>query len=201
MTQCWSEGEIRAYLDSELPPRDMDRVAAHVKECAACGGLRAELEIRATQVSGLLDSLPEPNLATPMLRRAPRRSGAGRRWVGAAAGLAASLAIGPALLPKRVEKAVVVPPAQAPAKVTVTPPPPPPVAPAIIRRVPRKGAAPVKPKPKIDYYIALDDEPIETGLVVRVGLNGGQVPADVIVGPDGRARAIRLVSDFSGEPK
>jgi hypothetical protein len=38
-------------------------------------------------------------------------------------------------------------------------------------------------------------------LVVRVGLNGGEVPADVIVGPDGRARAIRLVNDFSGELK
>jgi hypothetical protein len=73
--------------------------------------------------------------------------------------------------------------------------------PAIIRRAPRRPSAPVKPKPRIDYYVKLDDEPIETGLVVRVGLNGGEVPADIIVGPDGRARALRLVNDFSGELK
>ena len=198
MTQCWSEGEIRAYLDSELPPRDMERVAAHVKECAACGGLRAELEIRAGQVSGLLDALTAPELAAQALPHAPRRSRVGLRWPGVAAGLAAALAVGLALMPKRADKAAIAPPPQVPvpAKV-VTAPPPQPVAPAIIRRVPRKGAAPVKVKPKVTYFVALDDEPIETGLVVRVGLNGGQVPADVIVGPDGRARAIRLVS--SGE--
>jgi len=72
--------------------------------------------------------------------------------------------------------------------------PPVAVKPAIIRRV-----VPVKPKAQVDYYVKLDDEPIETGVVVRVGLDGGQVPADVILGPDGRARAIRLVNDFSGE--
>lgn len=200
MTQCWAEGELRAYLDSELPPRDMERLAAHLKECAACGGLCAELSGRAERISAWLGALPDPELVTHM-PRAPRRSRASGRWAGGAVALAASLIIALALLPKRAEKAgVVVPLPQAPAP-AVAAPPPPPVAPAIIRRVPRKGAAPVKPKPKIDYYIALDDEPIETGLVVRVGLNGGQVPADVIVGPDGRAHAIRLVSDFSGEQK
>ena len=129
MTQCWSEGEIRAYLDSELPPRDMERVAAHVKECAACGGLRAELEIRAGQVSGLLDALTAPELAAQALPHAPRRSRVGLRWPGVAAGLAAALAVGLALMPKRADKAAIAPPPQVPvpAKV-VTAPPPQPVA-------------------------------------------------------------------------
>jgi len=68
---------------------------------------------------------------------------------------------------------------------------------AIIRR-----KLPPKPQPRVEDYVALDDEPIESGVVVRVsleaGIDGGQVPADVILGPDGRARAIRLVTDFSG---
>ena len=197
MKPCWSEGELRAYLDGELPTRDMERVAAHLKDCAVCGALRAELEGRAERVSGLLEALPEPE-PVAHLPRAPQRAPAGWRW--AAVALAASLALALALLPKRTNQAAVAP-AHAPKPAAIALPAPPPVAPAIIRRVPRKGAAPVKLKPKIESYLALDDEPIETGLVVRVGLNGGRVPADVIVGPDGRARAIRLVSDTSGELK
>jgi hypothetical protein len=96
------------------------------------------------------------------------------------------------LTPTPVNRTVPVPPA-------LPAPPPEVVKPAIVRPAPRP--APAKPKPQIQYYFALDNEPIETGLVVRVGLNGGQTPADVIVGPDGRARAIRLVSDTSGELK
>jgi hypothetical protein len=42
-------------------------------------------------------------------------------------------------------------------------------------------------------FVALDDEPIDTGVVVRVAVGPNQVQADVIVGPDGRARAFRLV--------
>jgi hypothetical protein len=76
----------------------------------------------------------------------------------------------------------------------LTPPGPVKVKPAIVRR-----RAPAEPKPRVEDYVALDDEPIEAGVVVRVGFSGGQVPADVIFGPDGRARAIRLVSDTSGE--
>ena len=110
--------------------------------------------------------------------------------------MAAALVFAFLSLPKRTEKVVVAPPPtpQAPHARAAPAPPPAAVKPAIIRRV-----VPVKPKPQVDYYVKLDDEPIETGIVVRVGLEGGQVPADVILGPDGRARAIRLVNDFSGE--
>lgn len=198
MTQCWSEGELRAYLDGELPSRDMDRVEAHLKECDACGGLLAELEVRAELVAGCIQTLPEP----PLVRvpPVPRRAPATGRWVASAAGIAAALVLGVMFAPRHVDKAAILPPPHGPA-VAAPAPPPATVQPAIIRRAPPPRAVPPKPKPQIQYYMALDDEPIETGLVVRVGLDGGQVPADVIVGPDGRARAIRLVSDFSGEAK
>jgi hypothetical protein len=44
-------------------------------------------------------------------------------------------------------------------------------------------------------FIALDNEPIDAGLVVRVSMGPNNVQADVIVSADGRARAYRLVSD------
>jgi hypothetical protein len=195
MTQCWSEGELRAYLDSELPPGDMQRVAAHLKECDGCGGLYAELEERAARISMLLGALPEPE-PVRQLPSLPRRSGAAWRW--AAGAVAAALVVAFLWMPKRMEKVVVTTPPTLPAP-RARPglsAPPVTVKPAIIRRV-----VPVKPKAQVDYYVKLDDEPIETGIVIRVGLDDGQVPADVILGPDGRARAIRLVNDFSGEQR
>ena len=199
MTQCWSEGEVRAYLDGELPARDMDRVAGHLAECAGCRALCTELEARAARLNAWMEALPDPaaSIRVPAL---PRPARAGRRWAEAAVGLAASLVIAMMLLPKRTAQVVISPPPQIDAPHGLAQPPAT-VKPAIIRRGNVPPPAPPKPKLQVQYYVALDNEPIETGLVVRVGLNGGQVPADVIVGPDGRARAIRLVSEFSGEPK
>jgi anti-sigma factor RsiW len=191
MSQCWSEGELRAYLDSELPPRDMELAAAHVKECAACGALYAELESRAARVAILLEALPvvPPALELPQLARRERM-----RWRWAGAAMAAALLLGLFRMPKRIEKVAASPQRQPPIVQAQPAPAPPPAQtrPAVLRRK-------VKLKPQVQYYMALDDEPIETGIVVRVALDNGQVPADVILGPDGRARAIRLVSDDTGE--
>jgi hypothetical protein len=44
-------------------------------------------------------------------------------------------------------------------------------------------------------FVALDNEPIDAGLVVRVSLGPNNVQADVIISADGRARAYRLVSN------
>ena len=184
MSQCWSEGELRAYLDNELPPHDMERAASHVKECAACGTLYAEMESRVARVAMLFEALP----AAPSALQLPtlaRRSGI--RWAWAGAALAAALVLALVLLPKRTEKVAVTshrqPPMAQPAAA-----PPAQTRPAVLRRK-------VKPKPQVLDYVALDDEPIETGIVVRVSLDNGQVPVDVILGPDGRARAIRLADD------
>ena len=59
MTQCWSEGALRAYLDRELPTGEIQRAAAHLRECTVCDGLCKELAARAARVAALLDLLPE----------------------------------------------------------------------------------------------------------------------------------------------
>jgi len=57
--------------------------------------------------------------------------------------------------------------------------------------------APVRPAPAVakvaEEFVRLDDYPIETATVVRVSAEDGALQADLIVGPDGRAHAIRIV--------
>ncbi len=191
MTPCWLEGELRAYLDRELPPGDMERVSAHLKECAACGRLCTDLASRAARVSIWLGTLPEGE-PVRQLAALPRGRRLEWRWIAGAVAAAVTLVF--LALPRRSEQVLTAAPPHPPAaSARPAPPPPPAVRPAIIRKV-----VPAKPKPHLQYFVKLDDEPIETGIVVRVGLEDGQIPADVILGPDGRARAIRLVSDISG---
>jgi hypothetical protein len=114
-------------------------------------------------------------------------------WTGAAVALAAGLAIAAMLLPKREPvKMVQQPPVPAPQATQQEQPVEIPMVTA--SAVPR--AVPVARKPRrtasADPFIALDDEPIESGIVMRVELPGS-TPADIVFSPDGRARAVRLV--------
>src|SRR3954467_12113444 len=98
MTNCWSEGSLRAWLDRELPAGDMKLVAAHLGECSACDALCTELAARASRVFALLESLPAPEKSVrmrPMPSRAPSRW----LWPGAAVALAAGLAIASFTIP------------------------------------------------------------------------------------------------------
>jgi hypothetical protein len=59
---------------------------------------------------------------------------------------------------------------------------------------PARAKSPKREKPQpVQYYLALDDEPIDTGVVMRVALDGTGVQADVIFDSEGRPRAIRTV--------
>src|SRR5215469_8489620 len=116
MKQCWSEGELRAYLDYELPPRDMERVAAHLDACVACGAMFAELSGRAQRLEAWMRALPEPDSVT-CLPRAPRRTFV-TRWAGIAAGIAAAAVLGVALWPNGNPKVAV----PAPSAVRTVPP-------------------------------------------------------------------------------
>jgi len=201
MTPCWPEGELRAYLDRELPVRDMETVSAHLEECADCRELHDQLESRAHRITAWMEALPLSKPVAHIPSVSPKR----RQWRWAAAGVAvaASLLVAVLLRPKDVAPEPPSPvPAQRPAnppQVAVAPAPEE-SRPVTQRPMPaRRRAVPVKPKPQVQYYIALDDEPIETGLVVRVRLAGSQIPADVIVGPDGRPRAVQLVNEVLGE--
>ena len=194
MTQCWPEGTLRAYLDDELPGEEMQRVAAHLVECRVCDGLCSELAARAAHVSALLDLLPEGGEAMP------RAAGGARRranWTGVAVALAAGLAVAAYLLPQRHPRVAVVRPAApmpaplptAAAAVAISSAPVDPPAPR--RPRPARHARPTAGEPA--YFVALDDEPFESGVIMRVAVNPGNVQADIVFGPDGRAHAFRLV--------
>lgn len=207
MTECWSEGELRAYIDRELPAEEIARVAAHLEECSECGDLWAELAGRAERVSELLDGLAEPE---PVVR-VPRTIGRPRsvwRWAGAAAALAAGVVIGILAFDKHAAQVAVAPPAP-PAMVQDAGGIPEPQAESATahRAVTLAASRPAKAgpirrnkKPAVSGlqgdgpFLALDDEPIESGVVWRVELGPREVPAEVIVDSDGRPRAIRLVN-------
>jgi len=197
MKQCWPEGDLRAYIDGELPADAMAAVAAHIEECSACGDHWAELAGRAKRVSALMESLGEPSavVAGPRL---VRRSVRGWMWIGAAAALAAGLAIGILRMPKREEPVAVTPP---PEQILQPVQAPEPAVPAV-----RSAKAALTPRPrravpvavqKNEPFLALDDDPIESGMVFRIEIGPRAVPADVVVDSVGRPRAIRLVSSQS----
>src|SRR5262249_35130649 len=70
---------------------------------------------------------------------------------------------------------------------TEAPPPP--------RPRPRR-ARPASPQPRSQTldFVALDDRPIDNGVVMRVSWGPENLQADIIFGPDGSARAYRLVN-------
>lgn len=197
MKQCWPEGTLRAYLDGELPAPEMRSVAAHLEECAECTRLHSELSVRAGYVGGLLDTLamPAPKLAP---RKAAAKTSGSWVWTGAAVALAAGLAIAAMLIPKQEtpkvvqtpvvhqpQQAQLVQPERVAEEIPVATVPSKSQKVASVRRAPRARLA--------DAFIALDNEPIESGIVMRVELPGS-TPADIVFSPDGRARAVRLVS-------
>jgi anti-sigma factor RsiW len=155
MSGCQTDGDLRAYVDRELPGPDRERVASHLAACGECEARYRVIEARAARVAAALGALTGGIVETRARPAAPKAR-MWPRWAAAGA-IAAGLAV-----------VLVSPQAKAP-------------APAVAER---KGA-----------FIALDNEPIDAGLVVRVSMGPGNVQADVIVSTDGRARAYRLVSD------
>lgn len=198
MTQCWPEGALRAYLDRELSPEEIQRAAAHLKECTVCDGLCRELAARAERVAGLVDLLPELEAETLHLpARMPHRVSVRPRvgWVGAAVALAAGLGVVAYLVPQRQSGPVVVvtapPPVPAVANTAVSAPVRAPVM--AVRQARNPARAATKTELDAGDFVALDDEPFESGVIMRVAITPGKAQADIVFGPDGRARAFRLV--------
>jgi anti-sigma factor RsiW len=180
MNSCWQDGDLRAYADGELPSDTLRQIAGHLEICPACNERHQELSERAAWVSALMAlSESEPAPSIPRVRP---------RWWRVAAPLAAAAALAAAfvMLPKHAP----VRPTPV-AKVVVTPTPvqtAPVVRPVVYRPVPRR------PKPS-EEFLRLDDDPIETATLVRVSAENGALQADLIIGPDGRAHAIRVVGN------
>jgi hypothetical protein len=132
-----------------------------------------------------------------------------RKWAIAGLAAAAGLAIAALALPRKASPVVsVVPPPvvdTAPPVVAVAPETAPegPSAPEVVPARSVKSAVADRPNMRVrrggtqqlEQFIALDSEPFETGLVVRVALGPDEVQADVVFSPDGRARAYRLVGE------
>ncbi len=190
MKNCWPDGDLRAYMDGELTPESLELVSAHLTDCAACGARYRELSERSARVSKMLAALSEVEYVPVVpVRGVPGRD---RKWAPALMALAAALTITFVLLPKRptVRPA---PMAKAIVPAVAVEIPAPATAPAP-RRVVRHVAAP-RPQMATEEFLRLDDDPIETGTLVRVSAEDGALVADLIVGPDGRAHAIRVVSN------
>ena len=182
MSRCWSEGELRAHLDGELAGDEIEAVSQHLRECEACTALFEDLSGRAAQVSVWMAALE----SIPAMEPIPL-SGAGSRWQRRATAvglvLAAACVVLILVLPRKTVR-------QTPIK--------PPASTLLARAIPaavgpssdqlaKKSAA----EPLAQYYMVLDDEPIESGVVVRVTLPGSGLLADVVYDEQGRPRAVR----------
>jgi len=208
---CLHEGTLQAYLDGELAEMQRRRAAGHVQSCARCRARLEQVRATAARVNALLDALVvevpvAAAFAVSPLRARPGLEAEWVRWAVAAVGV---LAIGAVLdvltMARRPQAAAPTPVAK---KQAIVQP-----APAIVSRTIAPAAKPrlrrvrrSKPLPGLDNFLALDDAgPIQVGVVVRVMLpapgfaampqTGATqvIMADLVIGEDGRARAIRFV--------
>jgi hypothetical protein len=160
----------------------MEAVERHLTECRQCSALSAELSVRAAYVGALMGALQQRPKAPA---RAPRT--APRRAIAAALVLAAACLLLIALVHKPVEvgqagslRRIVNPPTPV-VQIATTPQP----------RASLRAAHVSKRPSAVRYYLALDDDPIESGVVLRVTLPDSGLLADVIFDEQGRPRAVR----------
>jgi len=204
MKPCLREGTLQSYLDGELPDSAMRCAAGHLEICAACRDRLAALEAvssRVTEFLGLLAEGGQPPVALSL----PSTGWTRMRWaeailvpLAAAAFwlVSAALRQAPPLPPvAKVE------PAAAVERVVSVPDPP------VIRPPARRMRKTAKALSDtgLDGFLQLDTAPFQTGMVVRVMLPASDVAvipqstdaqlvaADLLIGEDGRARAIRFV--------
>ena len=171
MNECWDEGGLRAYFDRELPPEELAKIAGHIGACAECHTRYNEVAARAMGVGSMMNALA---VEGPI---APAPSLPIRRWAApAAAAILAAAVLAFVLVPK--QRAARPQPVAAPRGERVQKPiqaHAPSVEPAgLTARGPAKVAhvkvAHRAQAPETDYYLALDDEPIDIGVVMRVAL-------------------------------
>ena len=161
---CLDEGLLQPWLDRELSPDARRSADAHLAGCAACSAALDALRSRDAELGRMLDALSGAPTRHSVIYTARRR------WPAAAAAgaLAASL-----------------------------------IMVAILGQRP----APLPAAEAAGRFLPLSDEPdpIQAGIVVRVSVPAsllrytgavppsGMVQAEVIVGEDGRPRAVRFL--------
>jgi hypothetical protein len=148
-------------------------------------------------VGALMELLPEgAGGALPRLAPGPRRQW---KWTGMAVALAAGLALAVYLMPARHarEEAIVLPALARAAEIeagAAAIPATPAVAETPVAHRPRRARVSRQTVEEPEHFVALDDEPFEAGVIMRVDVKPGNVQADIVFGPDGRAHAFRLVN-------
>lgn len=197
-------------------------LTVHLEICPRCSKaleqqirLSAAMEALAERTAGA--SAPPSVEQAILMELNAVRGHARRRWVyaGVGAALAASLAmvwwLGSAPAPKKIEAHVTPGPPAAVVQASLPPPAAVPVKVPPKRRVmPRSKPASKPEEPFVAIPYTLPIEPYERASVVRMDLPvtaliaaglpvgaadpTGQVRTDVLVGQDGRARAVRLVT-------
>ena len=196
MTECWSPGDLRAAIDRELPAETLEQVAAHLEECGKCRAAHAELEARAHRVGLMMEDLA----AVRAIREPVSITRHKRRWPVALlpVALAAGLAIAWLIVPKKQSEPPVAQSATVTPPLKPAPQPETQVAQTVRPTPPRPRQRRVKPtapaRPQTLDFVALDDRPIDNGVVMRVSWGPENLQADIIFGPDGSARAYRLVN-------
>src|ERR1039457_1507543 len=208
--KCLDEGTLQAYLDSELPEARMRRAAGHLEACAPCRDRLGRIEGAVGGGDAGLGALgPAGPAGLPAVDDAVPRIAAktsGLRWRWAAVALAGALAASVALFFANSRPHPE--PARAAKREAGMHKP---QAPSVVYRAGPRGHAVRKrfpvhrqaPQSALDDFVPFDDaDPMQMGMVVRVmlpvsdaSLTGGaqEVAADLLIGEDGRARAIRLV--------
>lgn len=209
--KCMDVGTLQGYLDNELPEARTRCAAGHLELCAACRDRLERLAATAGRVDAWLGALaPEdlPALDAVVPPIAPKAAGMPWRWAGMAlaGALAASVVFffaNPRPIPKLAAHALEpqAPAAKARNAASVTPRRAAMVRAAAVRK--RFPAGPPATHPALDDFVLFDDaDPLQIGMVVRVmvpvsgvSLNGGaqEIAADLMIGEDGRARAIRVL--------
>ncbi|MFZ5899620.1 MAG: anti-sigma factor family protein [Bacillota bacterium] len=53
---CFDRGKLRAYLDGEVPPWEVEDIASHLEQCPACHMAVEELKANEAFVNGVLDN-------------------------------------------------------------------------------------------------------------------------------------------------
>jgi hypothetical protein len=177
------EGELRAWLDRELSPPEMEAIERHLTECRQCSALSEALSSRAAYVGAVMGALQHmPQVPMRARQTVPHRV------IAAALVLAAACLLLTIFMHKRPQP-VARPVAPATCCTVLATASPPPLMPpssqvrASVRRVIARN--------QVGYYLALDDDPIESGVVLRVTLPESGLLADVIFDEQGRPRAVR----------
>jgi anti-sigma factor RsiW len=206
MKPCLREGTLQSYLDGELAEGEMRPAAAHLEVCAGCRDRLAALEAANRRVSDLLGLLAEGGQVPVPALTAPATAWPRMRW---AAAILLPVAAAALLWLTRSYQPVPPPPAPTAKVVPETPRQAVVSTPATAALRPRthrvRKTERVSTDAGLDGFVQLDTAPFQTGMVVRVMLpppdavlmppssDAELVAADLLIGEDGRARAIRFV--------